>query len=111
SIEHSGLTEAISYIDEYFTDPLNIDYLAGIANYDRFGFIRRFKRLKGITPGQYIILKRVQHARKLLRNGNSISDAVYLAGFYDQSHLSRNFKKMTGLTPKAYLTACNSVQD
>jgi len=104
-------TEVIKFIDQKFAERLTIEQLAKMKNLSRFSFIRQFKKAKGITPSQYITLKRILAAKQLLRRGHPIVDAVYNTGFYDQSHMSRNFKKITGMTPRTYQQACNIVQE
>lgn len=103
--------EVINFMDEHYAAPLSLDQLAKIKQLSKFSFIRQFKKVKGITPAQYITLKRIEAAKKILRAGNPIMEAVYRAGFYDQSHMSRNFKKITGITPRTYQKACNIVQE
>jgi len=104
-------SEVVDFIDQKFAERLSIEQLAKMKNLSRFSFIRQFKKAKGITPSQYITLKRIQAAKQLLRKGLPIVDAVYNTGFYDQSHMSRNFKKLTGMTPRSYQQACNIVQE
>ena len=54
---------------------------------------------------------RVAYARKLIRDGESISEAALATGFCDQSHLSRTFKRIVGLTPGQYIARSKIVQD
>ena len=105
-----NFTEVLQYIQDQVAEPFTVDHLATICDLSVYTFIRRFKRATGITPAQYVILKRIEVAKTCLRTGAPIADAVFEAGFYDQSHMSRNFKKVTGMTPRAFQKACNSVQ-
>ena len=107
----SDLKEAIDFIDANFSGPIPLQDLAKMKDMSRFSFIRHFKKIKGITPAQYITLRRIEATKKKLLQGNTIIDSALGAGFYDQSHMSRNFKKMTGITPRKYQKACNIVQE
>ncbi len=104
-------TEVISYIDTHFSDAISLQELARMRATSKFSFIREFKKIKGITPAQYITLRRIEAVKKKLRQGNSIVDAALCSGFYDQSHMSRNFKKITGITPRHYQKGCNIIQE
>ncbi len=65
---------------------------------------RIFKKYVGITPVEFLRLKRVEMARKLLKKIHPLSctEIAYETGFYDQSHFIRNFRAVTGVTPTAY---------
>lgn len=99
-------TEVLTYIDTHYTTAISLQQLADMKNLSRFSFIRAFKKIKGITPAQYITLQRIEASKDLLRKGHTIVDASLSTGFYDQSHLSRNFKKITGITPRQFQQAC-----
>ena len=110
-ISSRSLREILAYLDVHFDQPISVEKLAQMANSSTYKFIRSFKREKGITPLQYLILKRVECAKRLLREGNTQVDVALRVGFFDQSHFSRNFRKFTGMTPRAYQMGCNSVQE
>jgi methylphosphotriester-DNA--protein-cysteine methyltransferase len=59
----------------------------------------RFRRACGLTQSHIRQMKRAQHAQGLLRQGVSILDTVYEAGYFDQPHLTRSLKQFLGYTP------------
>lgn len=110
-MEKLDFSEVVSYIEYHFADPISIQFLARMKGLNRFSFIRNFKQFKGITPAQYVTLKRIEAVKKMLRKGEPIIEAALKSGFYDQSHMSRNFKKITGITPRSYQRARNIIQE
>lgn len=110
-LSQGKLQEALSFIDQHFCESLSIQELACMADTSPYSFIRSFKKHKGITPAQYLLLKRVEAAKKLLNKGHSQVEVALRVGFFDQSHFSRNFRKFTGMTPRAFQLGCNSVQE
>lgn len=52
-----------------------------------------------MSPYAYLINRRVQVARELMKRGMAIVDAAYETCFYDQAHFHRAFKRLTGVTP------------
>lgn len=65
-------------------------------------FIRQFRKVHGMTPGDYMQDKRVRGARRLIGQGMPISEAAYAMGFADQAHLQRAFKAHHAMTPGHY---------
>lgn len=64
--------------------------------------VRTFTREYGIAPHQYLIGRRVDHARRMLLAGTPASEVATAAGFYDQAHLTRHFKRALGISPARY---------
>jgi AraC-like DNA-binding protein len=91
------------HIDRSHHDTVTLDCLTRIANLSPFHLIRVFRRETGLTPHEYLVNIRVEHARALLAAGRPIAEAARSAGFFDQSHLTRHFKRITGVTPGRYL--------
>ncbi|GAA3631741.1 helix-turn-helix domain-containing protein [Flavivirga jejuensis] len=67
-------------------------------------FIQKFKRLYLLTPRDYLKLKKVNAAIKLLQNNksNRLVEIGLDSGFYDQSHFIKTFKNFCGYTPKEF---------
>jgi AraC family transcriptional regulator len=66
-------------------------------------FTKAFTQTQRVTPDQYIIKRRVEHAGRLL-TGTSLplAEIALQTGFASQSHFSDVFKKVTGETPRAF---------
>jgi Helix-turn-helix domain len=60
---------------------------------------RRFLKTTGMTQAYIRKIERALHAANLLRQGVSIADTIYEAGYFDQAHLTKALKHMTGYTP------------
>jgi AraC-like DNA-binding protein len=104
-----GTTGRLSRVRERIDDapafPHTLNDLAAIAGLSRYQTLRSFVRLTGLTPHAYIMQRRLDMARALIRSGATLVDAAVEAGFYDQSHLHRVFVARHGFTPGAYAAA------
>ena len=80
-----------------------LDEIALNANMSRTYFCTVFKKLNGLSPWEYIGLKRIQMAKKLLENTRkSILEISLECGFNNISHFNRAFKGVTGRKPSEY---------
>jgi hypothetical protein len=64
---------------------------------------RHFLKATGITPTAVQRIERARYAAGLLRQGVSIADTVFRAGYFDQAHLTRSVKHLIGQTPARIL--------
>lgn len=80
----------------------SLQALATEAGLSRYQFLRAFTRLTGLPPHAYLLQRRVQHARSLVRRGMPLADAAAASGFADQSHMTRCFVRSFGLTPGSF---------
>jgi AraC-like DNA-binding protein len=98
----SGIAVARERIDDDPTDTPTLAELAADTGLSRFQFLRAFTRLTGLPPHAYLLQRRVQHARRLVRAGAGLAQAAAASGFADQSHMTRCFARSLGLTPGAF---------
>jgi transcriptional regulator GlxA family with amidase domain len=90
---------------------LSLFELARMSGMSKFQFIRWFKSNVGMTPFEYILLKRVEYGRTLIKQGFPLVEVALDSGFYDQSNFSNYFKKYIGISPRMYQQSCNIFQD
>jgi len=73
--------------------------LEAVTGLDRFALARHFRARLGTSPYRYLVMRRLDRARSLMRAGYALADAAQACGFADQSHLTRQFGRAYGLPP------------
>lgn len=66
---------------------------------DRYSLSRQFRACFGVSPWRFVILRRLDEAKRQILAGASLADAASISGFADQSHMTRRFRQAFGLTP------------
>ncbi|MFE2888923.1 AraC family transcriptional regulator [Streptomyces sp. NPDC059272] len=89
-------------LDERVTEGIALDEAARLVHAHPTHLVRAFSGAYGIAPHQYLMSRRVDHARRLLLEGRPPGEVATVTGFYDQSHLTRHFRKLVGVTPGRY---------
>jgi transcriptional regulator GlxA family with amidase domain len=100
-----GVRLAVKCLEADFADDLSLDQLAAKAQTSRSHFALTFRQVTGYAPHQYLLLVRLNHARKLIAQGNpalSLGEIAAASGFCDQAHLNRHFRRFFGTTPAAF---------
>lgn len=95
----ANIKHSIEYINTYCLDDISLDRVSKLSNLSKYHFIKVFKEKIGLTPHQYIITLRIEHAIKLLQEKVPLSYVAQSSGFSDQSHFIRTFKTHYGFTP------------
>ncbi|MDM0459264.1 response regulator [Clostridium perfringens] len=101
--EEKIVDKVSKYIDDNMDKMLKLEELASICNLSPGYFSRIFKKETGKTVITYINEKKVERAKKLLKESKEPIINISLdLGFDDCGYFIRVFKKITGLTPKAF---------
>ena len=104
----SGLTRnqarrVLDYIESNLSRELTLSELAGIGGLSLHYFARMFKKTIGVAPYRYVLERRVERAKVMLRSTRaSLVDISLSAGFYSQSHFTSTFGRMVGATPTEF---------
>lgn len=96
----------VDYIDAGLDGEITLAELAGLCALSEFHFARAFRASFGLPPHAWLIARRLDRARRLLRDGDLPLTAVAAAcGFASGSHLTRRFRDALGATPSQYRAA------
>ncbi|CAG9622277.1 helix-turn-helix domain-containing protein [Sutcliffiella rhizosphaerae] len=87
---------------------LKLDEIGKEFNLSKFQFIRWFKSYTGITPYQYFLNCKIEHAKQLLEKNRDIYVAVAECGFVDLTNLNKHFKSVYGTTAFEYMSYLKS---
>ena len=96
-------TSVQNIMESNFSYNLDLEAYAKLCNRSLSSFKRDFQHLYKITPGKWLLSKRLEFAQKLLLTTNKpLGDIVFESGFENQAHFSRVFKEKVGVSPLQY---------
>ncbi len=110
SFKHAQIERADYELQRRYRDSdLLLSTIARTVGMSETYFRRLFREIHGISPMQYLLNLRIDHAKTLLTYRKAkISEVAVASGFSDIYYFSRQFKKQTGLTPTEYKRYVNS---
>lgn len=101
------MARIMKYIDQNYTKPISLFDVAKQHQISPSYLARQFKHVYGESPSTYIILVRIEEAKRLIRDYPALDfrNIAELVGYPDQHYFSKLFKKLVGLTPTEFKTA------
>lgn len=91
---------AKDFINSNIHESISLTDICSAANKSKPQLIRKFKKITGRTPYDYLITKRIEHAKVLLLNTNTpIKEIAEQLKFSDEYYFSNFFKEKEGVTP------------
>jgi AraC-like DNA-binding protein len=97
------LRRAKDLIDREYGGELDVPALAREAHASRAHFVRSFKQAFGETPHQYLLRRRIERAKELLRStGLSVTEVSIAVGFRSLGSFSTAFRALVGESPSEY---------
>ena len=102
-LSQSKLKKVVEYINQHLSTDLSLFDIAQQIGISQSHFSRLFKQSTGLSPWQYVIQRRVELAKQLLKKEEltieKVSDRL---GFASHSQFTIFFGKYTGISPKKY---------
>lgn len=95
--------EVVSYIDDNYLEKITLDELAFIFRTNRSTLCKNFKTQTGKTISQFIIEKKLEMAKLLIKETNkSLTEISEQLNFESIHYFTKFFKKHTGLSPSIF---------
>lgn len=101
SRQAAAVAKACRLIEEAEEQP-NLDALAEAAGMSRYHFHRVFKATTGVTPKAYAAARRAERVRDELGRSETVTEAIYGAGFNSNGRFYATSTEELGMTPSTY---------
>jgi AraC-like DNA-binding protein len=97
------LRRARDLMDREYAHPLDVAAIARTALMSQAHFSRRFREEYSETPYSYLMTRRIERAKALLRRGDlSVTDVCFAVGCSSLGSFSARFTELVGETPSSY---------
>ena len=91
------------FIEDFLSRNIGLVDMAAVVGYSPDHFSRLFRQTFRVSPYRYLLGRRVERAKAMLRDARlPIADIALACGFSSHSHLNVVFKRLTGMTPARY---------
>ncbi len=101
--DYTRIERAMNFMDKNFTQDITLEQIAEESSLSRSYFCTVFRKLNGLTPWEYINIRRINRAMELLRTTDmNVLDVALGCGYNNTTNFNRIFRGVTGQTPKQY---------
>ncbi|MDF1748597.1 MAG: AraC family transcriptional regulator [Alphaproteobacteria bacterium] len=98
-VEWKTIQQIYERLSDAPTEQHQVSDIEQESGLDRFTLSRLFKRRYGTSPYRFLVQRRLDVAKALIRDAYPLADVAAAAGFSDQSHFTRQFRAANGLSP------------
>lgn len=99
AVHWRAVRQARELLDASIQDGVGSEEIEAATGLTRYALARHFRACLGTSPYRYLVMRRLDCARELIRTGSSLADAALASGFADQAHMTRHFKRAYGMPP------------
>jgi len=111
SLPQHKLKRVQDYVEHHLSESILVEQLAAEVHLSPYHFARMFKKATGQPPHLYVVMRRVERAKALLRDSElALVDLAAQAGFCTQCHFTSVFHRYAGCTPLAFRLNCRANQ-
>ncbi len=97
------MRRVLEFIEDNLEGDLSLQAMGAEVDISPLYLARAFKAAVGQSPHQYVLARRIERAKELLRNTDlPVVDVALSSGFSSQSHLSHWFIRQVGVSPAVY---------
>ena len=98
------MKQIIEFVDEHLANKINMEEVSRLASMSYSYFSKFFKKATGSSFTNYVNLRRIQTAERLLVTSDSSITAIAASvGIENMAHFYKLFKRHIGCTPKEYI--------
>jgi LacI family transcriptional regulator len=102
-VEDSLVRRAQARIEKIRGNPVRVADVARAAGTTTVTLGKRFREHLNLTPSEYILRRRLEYAKELLRKGDqNVEEVAAQCGFHSCSYFCQVFKRVTGATPGSF---------
>lgn len=103
SISPHKLRLARAFIQENLAEDVSVEGIARAVGMSAFHFAHAFRAATGIPPHRYVMERRMERAKALLRGSElTLTEIAQRVGYSSASHFSVGFRKLTQVAPSDY---------
>ena len=97
------MEQVIRYIGEHLSEDLSVGVLADLAGLSESHFTRKFRQAMSSSPKEYLIRRRMNEAKHLLKTTDfPVKEIAARVGYRSESHFTNTFTAQNGLSPKHF---------
>lgn len=110
SMENHLVSEIMNIIEDHIYGKISVDEICQQLNYSRAYISKVFKTATGYSPLECILKKKINEAKKLIRDDNhSFAQISEMLAFENPHYFSTVFKRVTNMSPSEYKTSVKNI--
>lgn len=97
------IDEALRFIDDHLDKTISVEMIARHVGLSESHFSRKFRKAMNSSPKEYLIRRRLNEAKRLLKTTTAtVREIAFAVGFNSESHFVNTFTAQNGIPPKKF---------